>query len=269
MIEQITPAQLTNADASDVINRLLNYLKENCALSSKQVETDTGLSGLSKARNHVTYKQRKVGGLKLTEILEAIAKHYQVNIAYDRVVGEYLFNSPLVTDLPGKNTYSHFYYYYFSHWNKKVNYAVITFLNNFSKAQLSFYDIDGTPIFQSGKGRVWRTGSTLFAQLPNSRPDHVSLICLYVGNSRQLEDFEWIAGTYSSTRLRDEAPVCGLVLLHKIGNSQQDLPDISGKPHAIPKLVQQLLSDKRLGVLPTVVFNENDLLKIVDPEKPN
>lgn len=266
MKEQIITSHLTPADASDVIDGLLNYLKEYCSLTGKQVETDTGLSGLSKARNFGTYQQRKVGGLKLSEILESIANHYQVNISRDRIEKKIHYNSPLVSDLSGKNTYSHFFYYYFSHWNKTVNYAVITFLNNFSKAQLSFYDIDGSPIFQSGKGRVWRTGSTLFAQLPNSRPDHVSLICLYVGNNRQLEEFEWIAGTYSSTRLRDEAPVCGLVLLHKIGNSQHDLPDITGKTHVIPKLVKQLLTDKRLGVLPTVVFNEADLLKIIDPE---
>ncbi|PSJ77114.1 hypothetical protein C7N43_10265 [Sphingobacteriales bacterium UPWRP_1] len=266
MKDQLIPANLNPAQASEALNELLEFLKEQHSLTSRAIEADINFKGLSKARKFSTYQQRKVSGIKLPDILAMIADHYQIEIFYNPNTNKYYFESLSGNDPGVKETYMHYYYYYFSHWNQTVSYAVITFFGQFTKARLTFFDSDGSPIFQSGKGKVWRSGATLFAQLPNSHPEHMSLICLYVGNNRKLEEFEWIAGTYASTRLRDEAPVCGVVVLRKIGVSDSVIPETELKVHVIPDFVKKLLLGKRLGVSPTVAFKQSDLNKIISSD---
>jgi len=263
MKEQILPDQLSIEQASQLIDRLLHFLKDEFDISSRTVENETGVTSLSKARRFDLYRMKRLSRHKLTDILAILMAYYKITIFRDSEKNDYAFDTGMVKDAPEQTNFTHYYYYYYSHWNESVNCAVISFLNHHSKAQLTYYDSDGTPIYQSGRGRVWRTGSTLFLELPNSKPEHISLICLYVGFNRHLDDFDWIAGTYAGTRLRDEAPVCGLILIKKIGTSTSDMPDIPIIKSEIPQVVSELLFGKRMGVLPVIAFSEKDLAKII------
>ncbi len=265
MKEQILPDRLSIEQASVLIDRLLHYLKDEFNLSSRAVEIATGITSMSKARRFDLYRMKKLSRHKLTDILAILLAFYKVTVFRDSETNSYLFETTMLKDAPEQTNFTHYYYYYYSHWNESVNCAVISFLNHHSKAQLTYYDSDGAPIYQSGRGRVWRTGSTLFLELPNSKPEHISLICLYVGFNRNIDEFEWIAGTYAGTRLRDEAPVCGIILLKKIGSSTTDMPEIPILKSEIPQMVLDLLQGKRLGVLPVIAFSEKDLTKIVSP----
>ncbi|HRI27037.1 MAG TPA: hypothetical protein PK239_05520 [Chitinophagales bacterium] len=257
--------ELDVGTTSKVIDLLLNYLKETQNKNASDVTMETGMTNLSKARRYHIYQQKKINGLKLNEMLYSLLTHYRTEVYFDTVKNTYIFESlsSIEKHEEKNNDFHHYYYYYYSHWNNSVCCASLTLSNNFTRAQVMYYDSEGTPVYQSGKGRAWKTGASLFIYLPNSRPEHVSLVCLYIGNNRSLKELEWITGTYAGTRLRDDAPVCGIILLNKFSTSNSEITDLNIKKDQVPEAVIQLLTHKRMGVLPVIPFSEKDLAKII------
>lgn len=203
---------LTSKEAAEILNKLINYLKDQ-KINQAEIGERIHYTSLSKAKNYKSYPQKIIENKTRTELLSLILCEYKLEYIADKGTFAKLRDTDIVRSPTMKDEILYNLYYYSSRKGKAAQ-GILKIINK-QRTELIYADPALTRSEWKGSYEVIENHTFILTEKQGESTPVKSLFSLFSGTVKYGRPI--LLGTYNSVK-RDGFPTSGKLLLLKAEN---------------------------------------------------